>query len=144
MSEKSILTAVAENGDNTEVGNAIIKYSKNSIVEGNAISHEEGSSEFKINEILSVKNSKSFEVIVKIAQMMTKYEMLDLVVSIDVSDPENVRAYSGNIEVLLGDIKDCDKKIRIMEETLKKIPEGDRGTLDLSDLSKPIIFKYLT
>lgn len=50
MSEKSILTAVAENGDNTEVGNAIIKYSKNSIVEGNAISHEEGSSEFKINE----------------------------------------------------------------------------------------------
>ena len=101
-------------------------------------------SEFKINEVLNVKNSKSFEVVVKIAQMMTKYEMLDLVVSIDVSDPENVRAYSGNIEVLLGNIKDCDKKIRVMEETLKKIPEGDRGTLDLSDLSKPIIFKYLT
>lgn len=48
--DKSILTAVAEPGDNTELGNAIIKYSKNNIVEGNAISHQEGSSEFKINE----------------------------------------------------------------------------------------------
>lgn len=47
---KSILTAVAEPGDNTELGDAIIKYSKNNIVEGNAISHQEGSSEFKINE----------------------------------------------------------------------------------------------
>lgn len=47
---KSILTAVAEPGDNTELGNTIIKYSKNNIVEGTAISHQEGSSEFKINE----------------------------------------------------------------------------------------------
>ena len=44
------MTAVAEPGDNTELGNTIIKYSKNNIVEGTAISHQEGSSEFKINE----------------------------------------------------------------------------------------------
>ena len=50
MSNKSILTAIAEKGDNTEVGDVIIKYSKNNIVEGNAISHQEGSSEFIINE----------------------------------------------------------------------------------------------
>lgn len=49
-SNKSVLTAVAEPGDNTELGNAIIKYSKNNIVVGNAISHQEGSNEFKINE----------------------------------------------------------------------------------------------
>ena len=101
-------------------------------------------SEFKLGETLDVKNTKSFDVIVKIAQMMTKYELLDLVVSIDVSNPSDIHAYSNNVEILLGDISDCDKKIRTMAEVLKKLPEGDRGTLDLRDMSKPIIFKYLT
>ena len=47
---KSILTAIAKDGDNTEIGNAIIKFSQNEIVEGTAISHQNGSSEIKINE----------------------------------------------------------------------------------------------
>lgn len=47
---ENILTAIAEPGDNTKTGDVIIKYSKNDIVEGTAISHQEGSSEFKINE----------------------------------------------------------------------------------------------
>ena len=33
---------------------------------------------------------------------------------------------------------------RMMAEILKTIPEEDRGSLDLSDLSKPIVFQYLT
>ena len=101
-------------------------------------------SQFKLGELLQVKNDESFDVIVRIAQMMTKYELLDLVVSIDVSNPSDIRAYSNNVEILLGDISDSDKKIRTMAEILKKIPESDRGTLDLKDMTKPIIFKYLT
>ena len=37
-------------GDNSEVGNVVINFSENQIVEGNAISHDPGSSEIKINE----------------------------------------------------------------------------------------------
>ena len=37
-------------GDNSEVGNVVINFSENQIVEGNAISHDLGSSEIKINE----------------------------------------------------------------------------------------------
>lgn len=37
-------------GDNTGTGEVIIKFSENQIVEGNAISHDPGSSEIKINE----------------------------------------------------------------------------------------------
>ena len=33
---------------------------------------------------------------------------------------------------------------QMMAEILKTIPEEDRGSLDLSDLSKPIVFQYLT
>ena len=47
---KNILTAIAKNGDNTEIGNATIKFSENRIIEGTAISHEEGSDEIRINE----------------------------------------------------------------------------------------------
>ena len=50
MSSKNIITAIAEIGDNTNVGNVIIKYGKNNINVGDAISHQEGDSEFKINE----------------------------------------------------------------------------------------------
>jgi len=61
-----------------------------------------------------------------------------------VSDTENIIAYVKKIEVNLGDVSNSDQKIRTMGEIIKQIPEGDRGTLDLSDISKPIIFKYLT
>lgn len=37
-------------GDNTQVGNAIINFSQNQIVEGDALSHTQGSSEIMINE----------------------------------------------------------------------------------------------
>lgn len=99
---------------------------------------------FQVGKTLTVKNQESFDVIVKIAQMMTKYNLLDIVVEVDVSDPHNILAYVNKVDVTLGDIADCDEKIRTMAECIKNIPEGDRGTLDLSDMSKPIVFKYLT
>ena len=37
-------------GDNTQIGNAVINFSENQIVEGNALSHSPGSSEIMINE----------------------------------------------------------------------------------------------
>ncbi len=48
--ETNILTAIAESGDNTQVGNAIIKFSKNDIQQGNAITHTEGTDVININE----------------------------------------------------------------------------------------------
>lgn len=50
LEEKDILTAIAVKGDNTEVGVARIRFSQNDIVEGNAISHEEGTQDIVINE----------------------------------------------------------------------------------------------
>ena len=45
-----ILVAVAENGDNETLGTTTIRFSRNNIVEGNALSHAEGSDEININE----------------------------------------------------------------------------------------------
>ena len=48
--QPNILVAIARNGDNTQAGTTTIKFSQNNIVEGTAISHEEGSDEININE----------------------------------------------------------------------------------------------
>lgn len=47
---KSILVAIAKSEDNTQIGNAIINFSENQIIEGNALSHEEGQSQININK----------------------------------------------------------------------------------------------
>ena len=93
---------------------------------------------------MDVDNEESFEVIVTIAQLITKYNILEDIVRIDVKDPKNIKASMKNVEVLLGDLKDCDEKIRTMVAVMEQINDNDRGTLDLSDLSQPIVFKYLT
>ena len=50
VENKSILTTIASQGDNTTLGFTTINFSQNEIVEGNALSHEEGSDEIIINE----------------------------------------------------------------------------------------------
>ena len=48
--EKDILTAIAVQGYNTQLGTTTIKFSQNDIVVGNALTHEEGSDIISINE----------------------------------------------------------------------------------------------
>lgn len=48
--QKNILTTTASTGDNPEVGTTTIKFSKNDIVLGNALSHVDRSDEININE----------------------------------------------------------------------------------------------
>ena len=48
--QKNILVAIANPGDNTTLGFTTIRFSENRIVEGTALSHEEGSDEIRINE----------------------------------------------------------------------------------------------
>ena len=48
--EKDILTAIAVNGDNTQLGTTTIKFSQNDIVVGNALAHVSGTDTISINE----------------------------------------------------------------------------------------------
>ncbi|WMI80281.1 cell division protein FtsQ/DivIB [Anaerotignum sp. MB30-C6] len=99
---------------------------------------------FILGEVLPAENKDSLQVVLQMSQMMKKYDLLDMVVEIDVTDPKDTYAYVNKVEIRLGDMKDSDQKVRIMGEIMRTIPKEDRGTLDLRDLSKPIIFQYLT
>ena len=102
---------------------------------------------FTLGEVIPVENTEALDVMLHISQLIEKYELLDLVVEIDVSNPDNIYAYVNQVQIILGDMENGDTKIRYMAEVMKTIPKEDRGTLDLSELDKPhgtVVFRYLT
>ncbi len=101
-------------------------------------------SKFKVGDILEVEREEVLETVVELTQIFTLYDALEKVDSVDVKDTGNITVTSGGVKVRLGGRDDLDQKIRTMKEVLAQIGEEERGTLDISDLSKPIIFKYLT
>ncbi|MBQ7758509.1 cell division protein FtsQ/DivIB [Anaerotignum sp.] len=103
-------------------------------------------SSFTEGEVIPVDNSEALNVVLQISQMMEKYEVLDLVVEIDVSNPEDIYAYVNQVQIHLGNMENGDMKIKYMAEIMKTIPKEDRGILDLSALDDPkanVVFQYL-
>ncbi|NDO45878.1 FtsQ-type POTRA domain-containing protein [Clostridium sp. MD294] len=100
--------------------------------------------QFRLGELLDAKNKESFDVVVLISQMITKYELLNNIMEIDVNDPENITASINQIEIRFGSIENCEQKMAYLAQILSTIPEKDRGVLDLSDMSRPIVFRYLS
>lgn len=100
--------------------------------------------QFRLGELLDAKNKESFDVVVLISQMITKYELLNHIMEIDVDDPENITASINQIEIRFGTVENCEQKMAYLAQILDTIPEKDRGVLDLSDMNRPIVFRYLS
>ncbi len=100
--------------------------------------------EFEKGDVLEVDNQEALEVVLHISQMIQKYALTEMVVEIDVSNIAQIDAEVNHVRVHLGKMENMDQKIRNMAEIMKTIPKEDRGILDLRDLSKPMIFQYLT
>lgn len=102
---------------------------------------------FTKGEVIPVENPDALDVVLQVSQLMEKYELLDLVVEIDVSDLENIYAYVNQVQIVMGNMENGDTKIRYMAEIMRTIPKEDRGVLDLSMLDDPhgtVVFRYLT
>ena len=99
---------------------------------------------FSIGKPLEVEDEEVLELVVRLTQLLTLHDALEKVDSVNVSDVDNITVTSGGVKVKLGENYDLEQKIRTMKEILAQLKDEDRGTLDLSDLSKPIVFKYLT
>lgn len=101
-------------------------------------------SKFTLGEILEVDNKEAFDVVVQLSKLMTKYEILEDVIKVDVSKPEDLHLYVNNIDVLFGTFEDLNWKMSTLNEIIKKIPEEDKGFLDISNSNKTPRFTYLT
>ena len=98
---------------------------------------------FQRGEVLQVENQESLQVMLQISQMIQKYNLTEFAVEVDVSNTSDIYATVNQVQVHLGTMDNLDQKIRTMAAVVVSIPEEDRGTLDLTDLSKPIVFQYL-
>lgn len=98
---------------------------------------------FTVGEHLEIDNDQLFDIMVNFSKIFAKYNLLDIVVEVDVSDPKNLSAYVNNVDVNFGDSTRLDEKIRTMVAAISELESSDKGSLDLTNLDKPIVFKYL-
>lgn len=99
---------------------------------------------FTLGEKLETENEIAFNTLVHLSGIMTKYDVLEDVVKVDVSDSDNMRLFVNNIDVRLGPFKDLDWKISRLKEIIKTIPPEDKGFLYIDDKNKNPRFEYLT
>lgn len=100
--------------------------------------------EFHKGGIMQVENPESLRIMLQVSQMVEKYDFEKTEVELDVSDAQNMQAKVGNVQVFLGTMDNMDQKIRTIAEFAKVRSKDDRGSIDLRDPSKRIIFQYLT
>lgn len=99
---------------------------------------------FEVGKILQADNSEAFNVVVEFTKLMAKYEIIDDVVRIDVSNTDSIHLYINDIDVIFGNFDDYNWKISALNEILKKLPENSKGFLDISSSDKTPIFTLIT
>lgn len=99
---------------------------------------------FSLGEALPVENSRAFDTIVELSKLMAKYQLIEDVVKVDVSNPDDIHLYINNVNVYFGDFTDSNKKICLLNEIIKHIPQDDKGFLHLENSNEPPRFEFLT
>lgn len=99
---------------------------------------------FTLGEKLPVSDERAFNTIVELSKLMTKQELLETVIKVDVSDAENIKLYVNNMIVYFGDINDGNEKLATLKEIVKKIPKEDKGFLYLENIDEQPRFEFMT
>lgn len=98
--------------------------------------------DFSVGRTLNVENKATFDAIVLIATTLAKYDYINKVDKINISNVENIHLYIDNIDVSFGETVEADKKIRTIIEIVKNISEGDRGILHIENMNETPYFSY--
>lgn len=99
---------------------------------------------FSLGNPLPVESTQTFNTIVELSKLMTKYQLIEDVVKVDVSNPEDIHLYINNINVYFGDFTNSNKKISLLNEIIKQIPKEDKGFLHLENPDESPRFEFLT
>lgn len=95
---------------------------------------------FQVGEELETADESLNKDVVELIRHLVKYELIDDIIKIDISNRENIKMYTTKIEILIGTADELNKKINIITQVIKD--KGDeRGILDVKDLKKPIVLK---
>lgn len=84
---------------------------------------------FKVGEKLPLEDEDHLLTVVEMISILTKYEYDGKIDNIDVSNLEQIHLYVDKLDVIIGNIRDFDKKVRWLVEIHQEYP---MGILDLS------------
>lgn len=132
MNNKDILVTVARSGDNTQVGDAIINFGENQIVEGTALTHEVGTSQININESGIYQISYQLEGIDQGASTRFNFNAILLVNNVPLTDTLNEGA------VLSEDI--VNNRYTLTSTVILRLNAGDvlqLGALSFENVTYP-------
>lgn len=84
---------------------------------------------FLVGEKLGADNDEKIKVLTEMISVLSKYDFIEKVDSIDISNLEEIHLYVDKLNVIIGNIRDFDKKIKWL---IKVNVNYSMGILDLS------------
>lgn len=98
--------------------------------------------DFTLGQVLKVDNPSTFNSMVELSKLFSKYELLTDVVRVDLNNSAEIHLYVGKVDVIFGDLTSSSQKLLTLNEIVKQLDTNDPGILDLT-VENPT-FKYIT
>ncbi len=98
---------------------------------------------FTIGQPLIANNQESLTSASTIANTIKRYGEFEDPIIIDVSDPNNIHILVNNVNIVFGDISNCDLKIRRAIAAIPAIDPTLKGYLYVDDINRNTYFKIV-
>ncbi len=99
---------------------------------------------FTIGQKLAVSDQEALNSAITITNTIKRYGNFDVPVIVDVSDPKNINILVNNVNIVFGDVSDCDLKIRRAIAAIPAIEPELKGYLYVDDVNRQTYFKIIT
>ncbi len=87
---------------------------------------------FTLGEPLKTDNPEAFDSLIELSELFSKYQLINNVLKVDISDPRDIRFYCGSVQVIYGRNDGSTNRILTLIEILKTLDTSVPGTLDLT------------
>lgn len=95
---------------------------------------------FILGEVLETDSISTYKSVSEMAELFSRYELLNAVIKVDVADENDIHMYVDKLDVKFGSFDDANEKIAYLNEILKATDTTVSGTLDLTPENP--IYKY--
>ena len=87
---------------------------------------------FTVGEVLNTDDPDAFDAMKDLSALFNRYQLMNDVLKVDITDPDDIRFYCGSVQVIYGENDGSTGKILTLIEILKKLDTSIPGTLDLT------------
>ena len=87
---------------------------------------------FTVGESIRADDPAAFDAMIELSNLFNKYQLVNNVLKVDISDPDDIRFYCGSVQVIYGEVDGSTGRILTLIEILKNLDTTIPGTLDLT------------